>query len=196
MGADKLEREVERHVQTLLESPEKLRAHIDATIAAESSRNPDQDAAAWLRMVEDCDRKRAAYQDQQAAGLMTMDELGAKLTQLDERRATAQRELDKFNEGRRRVDELEATKRTLLRAYADGILYDGIRHFPKEMRRGIYEAMRLRITVPAEGKPRITGSVDQNVVRMSREAEEWAADVSKHKISSNRTDKVMAEVAT
>jgi hypothetical protein len=56
--------------------------------------------------------------------------------------------------------------------------------------------MRLRITVPAEGKPRITGSVDQNVVRMSREAEEWAADVSKHKISSKRTDKVMAEVAT
>jgi hypothetical protein len=71
-----------------------------------------------------------------------------------------------------------------------------MRHFPKEMRRGIFEAMRLRITVPAEGKPRIMGSVDQNVVRMSREAEEWAADVSRHRISSKRTDKVMAEVAT
>jgi hypothetical protein len=60
------------------------------------------------------------------------------------------------------------------------------------MRRDTYEAMRLRITVPTEGKPRIMGSVDQNVVRMSREAEEWAADALKYRISSKRTDKVMS----
>lgn len=59
--------------------------------------------------------------------------------------------------------------------------------------------MRLKITVPAEGRPRISGSVDENVLRMGRDAEEWAADAlqyrDKLKVSSKRTDKVMAVVA-
>jgi hypothetical protein len=67
------------------------------------------------------------------------------------------------------------------------------------MRRDIYEAMRLNITVPAEGRPRISGSVDENVLRMGRDAEEWAADAlqyrDKLKVSSKRTDKVMSVVA-
>jgi hypothetical protein len=59
-----------------------------------------------LRIVETCDKKRAAFQEQQVAGLMTLDELGAKLTELNDRKATAQRELDRLKEGRRRADEL------------------------------------------------------------------------------------------
>ncbi len=197
--ADKLERDVMRHVGALLEDPERISAHLDAAIAAESQRSPDEDAASWLRIVEDCDKKRAAFQEQQAAGLMTMAKLGAKLTELNDRKATARRELDRLKEGRRRADELEATKRALLRAYAEGILYDGIRWFTPEMRRDIYEAMRLKITVPAEGRPRISGSVDENVLRMGRDAEEWAAEAlqyrDKLKVSSKRTDKVMSVVA-
>jgi hypothetical protein len=127
---------------------------------------------------------------------MTMDELGSKLAQLNERKATAQHELDRLNEGCRRVDELEATKGSLLRAYAEGMLYDGLRWFTPEMRRDIYEAMRIKITVPTEGKPRISGSLDRNIIRLTREVEDWATDVSKYRISSKRTDKVMAEVAT
>jgi hypothetical protein len=38
---------------------------------------------------------------------MTLDELGAKLTELNDRKATAQRELDRLKEGRRRADELK-----------------------------------------------------------------------------------------
>jgi site-specific DNA recombinase len=174
--AKKLEREVMRHVDTLLESPEKIRVQLDASIAAESRRNPDEDAVSWLRVIEDCDKKRGAFQEQQAAGLMTMDELGAKLAQLNERKTAAQRELERANEGQRRVEQLEATKRTLLRAYADGILYDGLIGLTPEMRREIYEAMRLRITVPSQGKPRISGSVDQHVIRLTRRAEDWAAE--------------------
>jgi hypothetical protein len=41
--------------------------------------------------------------------------------------------------------------------------------------------------------------VDENVLRMGRDAEEWAADAlqyrDKLKVSSKRTDKVMAVVA-
>ena len=38
-------------------------------------------------------RLRTAYQDQQAAGLMTLEELGKKLAQLDEIRRHAEKEL-------------------------------------------------------------------------------------------------------
>lgn len=79
-----------RHVDSLLENPEKIRLQLlDAAIAAETMRNPDEDAIGWLRMVEECDRKRAAYQDQQAAGYMTLEELGSKLAELDKSKATA-----------------------------------------------------------------------------------------------------------
>jgi site-specific DNA recombinase len=192
--ADKLEREVARYVGSLLDNPERVRAHLDAAIAAESSRIPDEDALPWMRIVEDCDKKRAAYQDQQATGLMTIDELGSKLAQLDERKTTAQRELERLDERRRRVDELEATKRTLLCTFADGLLYDGIRWLTPEVRRHTYEAMKLRITVTTEGKPRIRCNVDQNVVRLTREVESWATEQSLHQdklvVSSKRTDKV------
>jgi hypothetical protein len=69
-----------------------------------------------LRIIEECDRKRSNYQDQQAAGYMTLEELGSKLAELDEGKATARKELDRLQEGRRRVEELEATKATLLTA--------------------------------------------------------------------------------
>jgi hypothetical protein len=58
----------------------------------------------------------------------------------------------------------------------------------------IYEAMGIKITVPTEGKPRISGSLDQSIIRLSREVEDWTTDVSKYRISSNRTDKVMSVV--
>jgi len=73
-----------------------------------------------------------------ADGNMARDGLGTKLAQLEDRKATARRQLDRLNEGQRRVNELKATKRALLGAYADGILYDGLRWFTPEMRREIY----------------------------------------------------------
>jgi hypothetical protein len=55
--------------------------------------------------------------------------------------------------------------------------------------------MRLKIFVPTKGKPRISGSLDRNIIRLTREVEDWATDVSKYRISSKRTDKVIAVVA-
>ena len=198
-NADKLEREVMRHVDSLLENPDKVRQQLDAAIEAETTRNPDEDAIGWLRIVEECDRKRAAYQDQQAAGYMTLQELGPKLAELNTSKATAQAELDRVQEGRRRVDELEATKTALLTTYKDVLTYDGVRYLPWEVRRELYEAMRLQVTVPKVGPIRVRCDVTQQVIRLSRAVEEWATEEAEHEgqlYSSQRTDKVMAEVAS
>ncbi len=200
-NADKLEREVMRHVDSLLENPEKVRAQLDAAIAAETTRNPDDDAMGWLRIVQECETREEAYQDQQAAGLMSMDRLAAKMAELRERKSTARTELDRLQEGMRRADELEATKTALLTAYKDGLLYDGIRYFGPEIRRELYEAMRLELTVPKVGPSRVRCDVNRQVIKMSRAVEDWARDQAEHEGmltvgSSKPTDKVMAEVAS
>jgi len=67
-NADKLEKEVMRRVESFLQDPEAVRVTLDKAIEEAGSGNP----APWLLKVEECDRRRAAYQDQQAAGVMTI----------------------------------------------------------------------------------------------------------------------------
>ena len=47
----------------------------------------------WAKKLAEVGRKRSAYQDQQADGLITLDELRSKLAALEETRTMARREL-------------------------------------------------------------------------------------------------------
>ena len=49
--------------------------------------NPDIEAEAWAKKLAEVDSKRSAYQDQQAEGLIRLDELRTKLAALEEMRA-------------------------------------------------------------------------------------------------------------
>ena len=199
-----IEDEVMDYVQDLIANPDKLSTQLDAAIAAESIRNAEDDVTSWLRVVGDCDRKRGAYQDQQAAGLMTLDELADKLRELDKTKATAEEHLADARAGENRVEELRATKRAMLQAYAAGITYDGIHSFPAEMRREIYDALQLKVTVSPDGTPRYQGIADAQVIRLTRAVEEYGHEVEQYreklrvrgKLSSSKgTATVMAEVA-
>jgi hypothetical protein len=53
------------------------------------TRDPQHEAEVWAQKIADCDQRRSAYQDQQAAGLMTLEELGTKLRELNNTRSTA-----------------------------------------------------------------------------------------------------------
>lgn len=64
------------------------------------------------------ERKRSAYQDQQAEGLITLDELRTKLAGLEEARALARRELSALKERRERIEDLEQDANVLLERYA------------------------------------------------------------------------------
>jgi hypothetical protein len=72
------------------------------------------------------------------------------------------------------------------------------------MRREIYEAMRLKVTVAKDGTPRIQGVVDAQVIRLTRAVEDYGHEVEQYreklrvggKLSlSKGTATVMAEVA-
>jgi hypothetical protein len=60
------------------------------------------------KRIAECSRLRSAYQNQQAAGLMTLEELGSKLAKLEETRRIAEEELAALVTRVERVRELEA----------------------------------------------------------------------------------------
>jgi hypothetical protein len=202
------------YVQVLISDHEKFRAPIDKAIAKEAKVlcNPDAEGAALERQIEGCLKRRAAYQDQQAAGFMSLEELGEKLEQAKEQRAVAEHDLAALRRGQHKIEELEANKRALLEAYNSGQLL-GIDLFTPPMRRAVYQMLRLGIIVPPRSM-RVRSMVDANVVRMTRKVEEYATrflevhvnglsldDQSlveswRAALSSKPTDKVMAEVVS
>ena len=96
---------------------------MDALIEREreaGSRDIGQEATAWANKLEECDRLRTAYQDQQALVFMPLEELGSKLKDLDETRKLARAELAALKAREERVSELGADRDTLIESWPPG----------------------------------------------------------------------------
>jgi hypothetical protein len=100
--------------------------------------------------MAESDRLRAAYQDQQAAGYMTLTELGAKLRELEATRRVAQAELEHLLAHKERVEELEQDRDVLLESYAQ-MVPDALDDLSGEERNRLYGMLRLEATPAPEG---------------------------------------------
>jgi hypothetical protein len=170
-NADKLERRVALRVESLLQDPEAVRLKLDHAIEEVSAADPTP----WLRKIEECDRRRAAYQDQQAEGLMTREELRSKLDTLAQEREFATSRLRDSSERNERAESLRATKDSLLGVYRNGILYDGLLWFDAEIRREIYEALQLTGTLSADNVDLKT-EVTEYALKRTKAVQAWAED--------------------
>jgi site-specific DNA recombinase len=170
-NADKLERRVALRVESLLQDPEAVRLKLDHAIEEVSEADPTP----WLRKIEECDRRRGAYQDQQADGLMTREELRNKLDALAEEKEFATSRLRDSSERNERAQALKATKDSLLGVYRNGILYDGLMYFDATMRREIYEALQLTGTLSAEDV-KLQTEVTEYALKLTKAAQQWAED--------------------
>ena len=119
--------------------------------------DPERDAQIWLRKLEEADRKRAGYQDMAAEGLITFDELRAKLAALEETRETAERELTALKDRKDRIDHMERDKDALLEQY-EAINPDALDALTSEERQEFYKVLRLRVTVRVGGDLEATGA--------------------------------------
>lgn len=107
-------------VSGYLKDPARLRSDLERMIEIEREGlrgDPDRDAQIWLRKLAEAARKRAGYQDMAAEGLITFDELRAKLAALEETRETAERELTGLKDRKERIDHMERDKDALLEQY-------------------------------------------------------------------------------
>jgi hypothetical protein len=81
---------------------------------------------------------------------MTLEELGAKLRELDNGRRTAERELAALKDHRRRVEDLEKDRDALLGSMAR-MVPEALDGLTGEEKNRVYRMLRLEATLTAEG---------------------------------------------
>ncbi len=142
-----------RFVHGLLTDPERLRVGLDAMIEEKRGAlrgDPAEAANVWLDKIADVDRRRARAQDLAIEGLLSPDELRAKLATLEEAREVARRELEALGNQREEIEELERDRDALLGHYAE-MVPEGLESFGSEERRWVYKLLRLNVFADSGG---------------------------------------------
>jgi len=118
--------------------------------------DPEQEAKVWMEKLAEVDRMRSSYQDLAAKGLMTFEELGEKLQDLEETRRTAERELEVLRSRRERLEELERDKEVLLESYA-GMALEALNSLLPEERHQVYKILRLKVVANVDSTLELSG---------------------------------------
>ena len=150
---DRIEPVVWSFVSGLLADPERLSAGIDAMIEGELTTrgaDPGRERKILSEKVAECARLRAAYQSQQAAGLMTLEELSDRLKELEEGKRLAQAELANLSERLHRAEELYQDKEALL-AFCSETIPEGLSELTPEERAHVYGLLKLEVSPMPEG---------------------------------------------
>jgi hypothetical protein len=87
--------------------------------------DPEREAETWAEKLEVCARLSRAYQQQQAAGLMILEELVSMLNDLEETRRLAEGELASAAARRDRMEMLERDRDELL-GYMSAAVPEGL----------------------------------------------------------------------
>jgi hypothetical protein len=113
---DRVEPLVWEYVSGVMKDPEGLRADIDRMIELEKGTRggPGKEAGRWAEKLAEVDRKRARYQEMAAGDLITLDELRARLPELEETRENAERELATVRGQEERVRDMERDRDALI----------------------------------------------------------------------------------
>jgi hypothetical protein len=99
---------------------------------------------------------RRGYQEQDAKGYMTFDELGAALEGLEETRQTAERELAALQNRREAIEALERDKDALLDHYAS-IAPEALNSLTHEERHQLYRMLQLSVSVYPDSTLEVSG---------------------------------------
>ena len=162
--AEKVEREVRELVYAAMTDPEQLRADLDRMIELKRQElrgDPDRDAKAWLEKLAEADRMRGGYQEMAAKGLMTFEELGAKLEELGDTRNTAARELEALRSHRETIEKMERDRDALLESSV-GAAPEALYSLTSEERHQFYKMGRLGVVADKDGNIEVTGPLVMN----------------------------------
>jgi ribosomal 50S subunit-associated protein YjgA (DUF615 family) len=128
------------------------------------------------RRLTESDVERRGYHRLAAKGHMTDEELAAALSDLDEIRETAERDLEATRARGEALHRLERDRDTLMESYA-GMVREALEELAPEERHRIYKLLRLGVRFRPEWPLEITGI-------FSEVGEEAECDLSSCKPSS------------
>ena len=161
--ADAVEPLVWSRVSDTLMDPKRLRAGLERLVEEErvqGQADPDKEARKWSDKLSALERKRGAFQDMAAEGLITFDELRTKLVELQDGRKAAQMKLEAIERRRERIQHLEKNAEEVIRFYAEALPED-LRTLGPEDRREVYRMLRLRIEAYPDGALLASGALDE-----------------------------------
>ena len=98
-----------------------------------------------------------------AEGLITFDELGAKLATLEETHQTAQRELAALKGRAERLHALERDRDILLDSYSK-LMPDVLDALEPEERHRVYKMLRLRVLAYLDGTLEVSGALSDKTI--------------------------------
>jgi site-specific DNA recombinase len=155
LRAENVEAAVWEYVYALMSDPETIRVGIDAMIDEECRSsglrgNPDQEAKGWLERIADVDRQRARAQDLAVEGLLSPDELRAKLAELTDARSSAERELEALRGHRERIQRLERNRDALLEEFP-AEAPERLEQLTGEQRNRLYRTLKLEVRPTKDG---------------------------------------------
>jgi site-specific DNA recombinase len=157
-------------VADYLKNPEKLRVGLERMLEARRGGlrgNPEVEAKAWLDKLAEVETTRAGYQELAAKGLMTFEELAARLDELESTRQTAQRELAALEGKRDELRALEQDAAALLETY-ENTIPEQLDNLTPEERHHIYKLLQLRCLLRPDEPPELTGVFMANAPKVRK----------------------------
>ena len=159
LRAEGMERQVWDFVRGLLKDPERVRAGLDRLIEEERanvSRDPGRDAEYWSKRMAEAEMERRGYHRLAAKGHMSDEELTAALSDLDEAREAAERELETARSRGEALRRLEHDRDALLQSYA-GSVGGALDDLSPEERHRVYKLLRLEVRFRVDWPLEISG---------------------------------------
>jgi hypothetical protein len=157
--AEEVERRVWEFVSYLMKEPEELSKDLQRMIELEkrgAHGDPERETKVWLDRLAEVDAERRGYLKLAARGSMTEAELDQALAELDETRATAERELAALQNRREAIAKLERDKEALLEHYA-AIAPEALDSLAPEERHQLYKMLRLEVIVRLDANLEVSG---------------------------------------
>jgi site-specific DNA recombinase len=160
--AEKIEGQIWETVSQILTDPEQLRADLEEMMDRERQSSlrgdPQLEKKAWMDKLAETDCMRSGYQEQAAKGLMTLDELAARLRELEGTRRAAERELAILEDRRETMEQLERDKDLLLDHYA-AMAPEALSSLTPEERHQVYKMLRLKVIAHLSGDVELAGDL-------------------------------------
>ncbi len=149
---EKVEPLVSDFVFGLLRDPERIERTVEALWEQGEGAGEDlgERIGAHEAKLAENTRLRRAYQEQQAAGLMTLEELRSRLGELDEARRVTEADIAALKRFRKRTEELKRDKDSLLASLTD-LVPEELEDLTGEERNRVYRMLRLQVTPTPEG---------------------------------------------
>jgi hypothetical protein len=160
--AEKIEAQIWEIVSGILTDPEQLRADLEVMIDRERRSSlrgdPELEKKAWMDKLAETDCMRSGYQERAAKGLMTLDELAARLRELEDTRRAAERELAILKDRWETIEQLESNKDLLLDHYA-AMAPEALGCLTPEERHQVYKMLRLKVIAYLSGDMEVAGDL-------------------------------------